>query len=41
MVDHAARVIAVYNGDPKSGTKNTIVYAEKQGVPVVYAKGWD
>ncbi len=41
MVDHAARVIAVYNGDPKCGTKNTIVYAEKQGVPVVYAKGWN
>jgi len=41
MVDHASRVIAIYNGDPKSGTKNTIVYAEKQGVPVVYAEGWE
>lgn len=41
MVDHAALVIAVYNGDPKCGTKNTIAYAEKQGVPVVYAKGWN
>lgn len=41
MVDHAARVIAVYNGDPKCGTKNTIVYAHMQGVPVVYAKGWN
>ena len=34
MVDHSARVIAVWNGSP-SGTKNTIVYAERKGVPVV------
>ena len=33
MVDHAALVIAVYNGEP-SGTKNTIDYAERCGVPV-------
>lgn len=39
MVDHAARVIAAYNGYPKSGTKKTIVYADKQGVPVVFTKG--
>ena len=32
MVDHAARVIAVWNGQP-SGTKNTIDYAMKVGVP--------
>ncbi len=34
MVDHSARVIAVFNGQ-KSGTKNTIDYANKVGVPVV------
>ena len=34
MVDHSARVIAVWNGSP-SGTKNTIVYANKTGVPVI------
>lgn len=34
MVDHAARVIAVFNGE-KSGTKNTIDYARKVGVPVI------
>lgn len=33
MVDHSARVIAVFNGQP-SGTKNTIVYAQKTGVPI-------
>lgn len=35
MVDHAARVIAVFNGG-KGGTKNTIDYAAKVSVPVVY-----
>lgn len=34
MVDHSARVIAVWNGQP-SGTKNTVVYANRQGVSVV------
>ena len=33
MVDHASRVIAVYNGAP-SGTKNTIEYAKKKGVSI-------
>ena len=33
MVDHASRVIAVYNGAP-SGTKNTIEYAKKEGVSI-------
>ena len=33
MVDHSARVIAAWNGAP-SGTKNTVVYAEKKGVEV-------
>ena len=33
MVDHAARVIAVWNGQP-SGTKNTIDYARRVGVLV-------
>ena len=34
MVDHASRVIAVFNGEP-SGTKNTIDYAQSISVPVV------
>ena len=34
MVDHAARVIAVFTGE-KSGTKNAIDYAAKVGVPVI------
>lgn len=34
MVDHSARVIAVWNGSP-SGTKNTIIYANRKGVPVI------
>lgn len=34
MVDHAARVIAVWNGQP-SGTGNTVEYARVQGVPTV------
>ena len=34
MIDHAARVIAVWNGKP-SGTGNTVVYAQGQGVQVV------
>ena len=38
MVDHAARVIAVFNGE-KSGTKNTIDYARKVGVPVILLNG--
>lgn len=38
MVDHSARVIAVFNGQP-SGTKNTIDYARRQGVPVLLIEG--
>ena len=35
MVDHASRLIAVYNGDPAgSGTLGTIHYALQQGVRV-------
>ena len=34
MVDHSARLIAVYNGQP-SGTRNTIEYARRCGVPVI------
>ncbi len=34
MVDHAARVIAVYNGQP-SGTRNTIKYARRCEVSVI------
>ena len=32
MVNHSARVIAVFNGTP-SGTKNTVDYAWRSGVP--------
>lgn len=35
MVDHAARVIAVYDGVP-GGTKNTIEYALESGVEIDY-----
>lgn len=34
MVDHSARVIAVYNGQP-SGTRNTIEYARRCNVLVI------
>ena len=34
MVNHSARVIAVYNGQP-SGTRNTIDYARRCKVPVI------
>ena len=37
MVDHSARVIAVFNGE-KSGTKNTIDYASRKGTPIIYVK---
>lgn len=40
LVDHSARVIAVYNGT-KGGTRNTIEYAMKRGVQIHYAKGWN
>lgn len=33
-VNYAARIIAVFN-EEKSGTKNTIEYAAKVGVPIV------
>lgn len=38
MVNHSAKVIAVFNGQP-SGTKNTISYALRCGVPVVQIRG--
>lgn len=34
MVDHSARVIAAFNGE-RGGTKNTMDYAARQGVPVI------
>lgn len=34
MVDHSARVIAAFNGE-RGGTKNTIDYAARRGVPVI------
>ncbi len=40
LVDHSARVIAVYNGT-KGGTRNTIEYANKKGIEVYYIKEWD
>lgn len=33
MVNHSARVIAVFNGE-KSGTKNTVDYANRHGISV-------
>lgn len=38
MVKHSSRLIAVFNGHP-SGTKNTIDYAHRQGVPVMKIEG--
>lgn len=38
LVDHSARVIAVFNDCP-SGTKNTIDYAHRKGIPVVQIEG--
>lgn len=38
MVNHATRVIAVFNGE-KGGTKNTIDYAHRVGIPVTYIEG--
>ncbi len=36
MVNHSARVIAAYNGEP-GGTRNTIQYAGKHGIDIRYA----
>ena len=38
MVDRSSRVIAVYNGE-SGGTRNTIDYAKKKNVPVVFIEG--
>lgn len=38
MVNHSSNVIAVFNGQP-SGTKNTIEYAQQQGISVHQIKG--
>lgn len=38
MVNHAAGVIAVFNGE-ESGTKNTIDYATREDIPVIYIAG--
>ena len=38
LVNHSARVIAVFNEQP-SGTKNTIDYALQQSVPVIRIRG--
>lgn len=37
MVDHSARVIAIYNGTC-GGTRNTLKYAEAQGVSIIVYK---
>ena len=34
MVDHSARIIALYDGIPKGGTFQTLTYAMKQGLEV-------
>ena len=33
MVDHSSKVIAIYNGS-SGGTRNTLMYAKKRGVPI-------
>ena len=38
MVNHASRVIAVFNGE-KGGTQNTIEYSKLSKIPVVYISG--
>ena len=38
MVKHSAKIIAVWSGK-SGGTKNTIDYATKSGVPVIYIEG--
>lgn len=38
MVNHSARVIAVYDG-AHGGTRNTIIYSQKIGVPIVIVNG--
>lgn len=38
MVDHSARVIAIYNGS-SGGTRNTIEYAQLKEIPVIIRKG--
>lgn len=35
MIDNASLLIAVYNGFGKSGTRNTIKYAQKTGIDIV------
>jgi len=37
MIDHSARVITAYNGQP-GGTRNTLEYAKRCGVPLVVLK---
>ena len=32
MVDHAARIISIYDGVPKGGTASTLAYALRQGL---------
>ena len=32
MVDHSSRLIAVYNGVPRGGTYQTLLYAKKKGL---------
>ena len=32
MVDHSARIIAVYNGVPRGGTDQTLLYAMRRGL---------
>lgn len=38
MVDHSARVIAVYNGS-RGGTRNTLEYAEAKGLSIIQVYG--
>lgn len=38
LINHSSRVIAVFNGLP-GGTKNTIAYAARQGIPIYFMEG--
>lgn len=38
MIDHSAKVIAVFNGTP-GGTKNTLIYAENNNIEITVIEG--
>ena len=36
LVDSAARLIAIYNGEKRGGTAATVRYAQKEGREIIY-----